>query len=224
MDHLFRKTLDKINQSVYIIYRGQIYMGKAEQTKRMIIEKAAPIFNKKGYIGTSISDLTKSTGLTKGAIYGNFKNKNEIALAAFDFNINKLLTDISSGVDKADNTIEKLLAISKYYLRNAGEIYTRGGCPITNAAADSDDTNMALNKRVKEIIDRLRKTIILIVNEGISKKEIRASINPASFAAVVFSLIQGGNLLSKASGNMDYMINSIKQVEALIMDIKNKKN
>jgi TetR/AcrR family transcriptional regulator, transcriptional repressor for nem operon len=199
-------------------------MGKAERTKQMIIEKAAPIFNKKGYLGTSISDLTKSTGLTKGAIYGNFKNKNDIALAAFNYNINKVIGDLKSAIDSADDAVEKLMAIVKYYLKNSSDIYKRGGCPISNTAADSDDTNMALNKKVKEIINLLRKTIILIVNEGISKKEIIASTNPPSFAAVIISLIQGGNLLSKASGNMDYLISSIKQIETLIMDIKNKKD
>ena len=57
-------------------------MKKSEQTKAYIIEKAAPIFNKKGYAGTSLRDMTGATRLTKGSIYGNFANKDEAALAA----------------------------------------------------------------------------------------------------------------------------------------------
>ena len=45
-----------------------------------ILEKTAPVFNRQGYIGSSLSDLTKATNLTKGAIYGNFVNKEELAL------------------------------------------------------------------------------------------------------------------------------------------------
>jgi TetR/AcrR family transcriptional repressor of nem operon len=37
----------------------------------------------KGYSGTSMSDITAATGLTKGSIYGNFENKDEVAIAAF---------------------------------------------------------------------------------------------------------------------------------------------
>lgn len=48
---------------------------KSERTRQFIIEKVAPIFNRKGYAGTSLSDLTEATGLTKGAIYGNFKKQ-----------------------------------------------------------------------------------------------------------------------------------------------------
>ena len=58
--------------------------SKSSRTKQFIIEKTAPVFNAKGYAGTSINDLMIATGLTKGNIYGNFENKDEVALAAFD--------------------------------------------------------------------------------------------------------------------------------------------
>jgi AcrR family transcriptional regulator len=64
---------------------------KAAKTSRYIIERTAPIFNRNGYTGTSLSDITKATGLTKGAIYGNFKNKEELALEAFNYIIKPLL-------------------------------------------------------------------------------------------------------------------------------------
>ncbi len=53
-------------------------LSKSEKTKAFIIEKAAPVFNTKGYAGTSLSDLTAATGLTKGAIYGHFENKDAV--------------------------------------------------------------------------------------------------------------------------------------------------
>ena len=62
-------------------------MGKAEDTKQAIIEQAAALFNKKGYAATSIPNITEAKGLTKGSFYGNFNNKEEIELAAFDYNI-----------------------------------------------------------------------------------------------------------------------------------------
>ncbi|RKM92681.1 TetR/AcrR family transcriptional regulator, partial [Aquimarina sp. AD10] len=61
-------------------------MIRSEKTRQLIIKKTASIFNKKGYTGTYLSDLTNATGLTKGSIYGNFKDKNEVALEAFRYN------------------------------------------------------------------------------------------------------------------------------------------
>ncbi len=60
-------------------------MNKAERTKQFIIEQTASIFNKKGYAGTSLQDITAATSLTKGSIYGNFGGKDDVALAVFDY-------------------------------------------------------------------------------------------------------------------------------------------
>ena len=67
-------------------------LTKSEHTIHFILETVAPIFNKHGYAATSMSDLTSATGLTKGAIYGNFKNKEDLAIAAFKHTIKKLNT------------------------------------------------------------------------------------------------------------------------------------
>ena len=58
-------------------------MGNAASTRELIIDKSIPIFNTKGYYATSLSDITQATGITKGAIYGNFKNKDEVASEAW---------------------------------------------------------------------------------------------------------------------------------------------
>jgi len=68
-------------------------LTKAELTTQYIIETVAPIFNKNGYAATSMSDLTKATGLTKGAIYGNFKNKEDLAIASFKHNVKVIMSN-----------------------------------------------------------------------------------------------------------------------------------
>jgi len=65
-----------------------------ENTAEFILSRTAPIFNKNGYVGTSLSDLTKATGLTKGAIYGNFLNKEDLALKAFQWNLKEAILNV----------------------------------------------------------------------------------------------------------------------------------
>ena len=69
---------------------------KAERTSQFILETVSPIFNKNGYSGTSMSDLTKATKLTKGALYGNFKTKEALALEAFNFNVKFIIDKLRS--------------------------------------------------------------------------------------------------------------------------------
>jgi len=60
-------------------------LTKSDRTRQLIVEKAAHLFNVKGYAATSMSDIIEATGLAKGGIYGHFKSKEAIASEAFDY-------------------------------------------------------------------------------------------------------------------------------------------
>src|SRR3982750_2907777 len=107
-------------------------MTKAEKTRNFIVEKTARIFNMKGYAGTSLSDLTEATGLTKGSIYGNFANKDEVALAVFDYNLAKLNTGVNTAIAGSTTAAEKLLKMANFYRSKFKNMVTAGGCPIMN--------------------------------------------------------------------------------------------
>lgn len=47
-------------------------MSKGEQTRAMILEQTALLFSRKGYFGSSLSDIMEATGLEKGGIYNHF--------------------------------------------------------------------------------------------------------------------------------------------------------
>ncbi|MEP0479738.1 MAG: TetR family transcriptional regulator, partial [Nonlabens sp.] len=53
-------------------------MRDPEHTKATILKESANLFNAQGYKATSLSDITTATGLTKGAIYKHFKNKEDL--------------------------------------------------------------------------------------------------------------------------------------------------
>src|ERR687889_176308 len=53
-------------------------MTKGERTRRLIVERAMPLFNTRGYFGASLNDLIRETGLEKGGIYNHFESKEAI--------------------------------------------------------------------------------------------------------------------------------------------------
>lgn len=110
---------------------------KADITTKYIIEKAAPIFNKKGYAATSMADITKATGLTKGAIYGNFENKDAIAIAAFNKSVNDLLKQIAQHQEQSNSPLQKLYLITDFYRNYYDYSKNLGGCPILNVGVNA---------------------------------------------------------------------------------------
>jgi len=136
--------------------------SKAEITSAYIIKTVAPVFNKKGYSGTSMQDITLATGLTKGAIYGNFKNKNELAIKSFIYNINLITTKIEDAIVMKKTALGKLYAITDFYKAYYRYTLKFGGCPILNIGIDANHQNPDLLEKVKKAIRNIQNNITKI--------------------------------------------------------------
>jgi AcrR family transcriptional regulator len=191
-------------------------MGKAERTREYIVEKTAPVFNRKGYAGTSMSDMTETTGLTKGAIYGNFENKDEVALAAFDYNVGRMQQRVKALQAEQTTAIGKLEAYIAVYRKGLFNPTLSTGCPIVNTGIEADDTHPQLKQKVTEAVNRWHRGISVIIQQGITKDEIRKDVDVAAFASLMIAMIEGGITVSKISGDLSYLNQSLDQLEQLI--------
>lgn len=194
-------------------------MSKAEKTRQYIIEKTAPIFNMKGYAGTSINDITEATGLTKGSIYGNFENKDEVALAAFDYNFAKVSSIVKTKMAAKHHTIDKLKVYLTVFLDFNNFPILHGGCPVLNTAIESDDTHGQLRAKAVSAIEKWYANIEGIVKEGINNGQIKQGTNAKDFAGAFIALIEGGIMLAKVTGKMHGLKAAVKQAEKMITDI-----
>ena len=190
--------------------------SKAERTRQFIIEKSAPIFNKKGYDGTSLSDLIKATGLTKGAIYGNFENKDDVAVEAFEYNLSLIREVINLRNSSGENSIQWLLKIPQFYRSTFRKLADQGGCPLLNAAIDAGDDHSLLQKKVFHSINSWRNNIEQMITEGQDRKEIKKEINGAECATIFIALIEGGIMLTKALREPNQLMIVLNKVENMI--------
>ena len=97
-------------------------MTKGEQTRRQIVEKAAPLFNRKGYEGTSLSDLMNVTGLQKGGIYRHFSSKEELATEAFDYAWQKAASRSLDGIESSADSIGRLKQMVSNFVELRSEL------------------------------------------------------------------------------------------------------
>src|SRR5271169_1691696 len=54
---------------------------KRSRTRAKLIDAAAAVIGERGYDRASLEEIAARAGMTRGAIYGNFKNKEELFLA-----------------------------------------------------------------------------------------------------------------------------------------------
>ncbi|MES2387986.1 MAG: TetR/AcrR family transcriptional regulator [Bacteroidota bacterium] len=191
-------------------------MSKAEKTRQFIIEKTAGLFNKKGFAGTSMFDLTEATGLSKGALYGNFKNKDEIALAVFEHNTKIVREDLIASLAKVTGAVNKLLAIPVYYKAIFPAVSAHGGCPILNTAVEADDSLPALRQKVNEVIETWKNNIVNTIAGGIASGEMKPVDNPAKYAAIIIALFEGGVLLAKSTGDTAFLDACLERITTIV--------
>ncbi|MDR6736995.1 MULTISPECIES: TetR/AcrR family transcriptional regulator [unclassified Sphingobacterium] len=175
-------------------------MSKAEHTRQFIIEKTAPIFNKKGYFATSLSDITTATGLTKGSIYGNFKDKDDLAIHVYTYQSKNISDAVHQQIIQQKTALKKLLSFFDFYKENFKAIAASGGCPMMNAAVEADDSLPFLTPKVKRSFDLWRQRLILILEEGIKNGEFKQDVSAEDYAITFMAMIEGGILLSKITG------------------------
>ena len=189
---------------------------KAERTTAFIIETVAPVFNKHGYIDTSMSDLTEATGLTKGALYGNFENKEALALSAFQYNSDKLLSKLDEKLNEGSTSMDKIFKLTNFY-RNY-DIFTMdmGGCPILNTGIDAQHNNSLLSAATKETIKTIEGKIALVFENGVNSNEIHIPVTPLQFAKQLYTMLQGAIAMSTITRDRKYLINTVAYLEQLI--------
>ncbi len=189
---------------------------KAERTTAYIIETVAPVFNKQGYIGTSMSDLTEATGLTKGAIYGNFENKEALALSAYEYNSKLLLSKIDAILSTEGNALDKVFALTDFYKSYDTFTQDMGGCPILNTGVDAQANNRLLAAANREAIKEIEGKIALVLENGVNNNELKLPVTPLQFAKQLFTIIQGAVSMSTMTRDRKYLINSITYLDVLV--------
>ena len=171
-------------------------MTKGEQTRRDIVKKAAPLFNQKGFQGTSLADLMQATGLQKGGIYRHFSGKKELAAEAFDYAWEKAVRGRLDGVAEVPDCLDRLKkTIDNFVERRAGLV--PGGCPLMNTAVEADDGNPLLRARARKALQGWTERLSRIATEGIKKNQIDRSTAPRQLSELIISSLEGALLISR---------------------------
>ena len=203
-------------------------MKKSEKTRQLIIEKAAILFNQKGYNGTSMMDIMKATGMSKGGVYGNFKRdgmdkngvKEEIAVAAFEHAVAKVYSEISLRTRVIENTIDKLKTVVYFYKERVLSPPVEGGCPIQNTSIEAENNQLVLKEKVQEAMSVWHRRVVRTIEKGIERGEVRSEVDPEEFAMLFIGMIEGG-IMGARIWNSKKPFNAMsKKLLEMIEDLK----
>lgn len=156
----------------------------------MIADAALSCFLSTGYGGTSVDDIVKAAGMSKGGIYWHFKSKEEIFLYLIKkwmSETERELLDLLTGTDSAK---EKLRKFKEYYLEKI------------NGPVSAIVYEFTLQAKDKEILNKLNICIRNSKRKSIIKNYILSAIHKGEFrpldadaaANVLISVFEGMSL------------------------------
>jgi len=192
---------------------------KSERTRQFIIEKTAPLFNTKGYDGTSMSDLIQATGLTKGSLYGNFKDKEEISVEAFRYSIGKVRELARTELNGLLTYKKQLSALLDFYSRYVFDPPVKGGCPLLNMAIDADDNHVSMRSVVTKELMATVNFISDLLKDGVKAGEFTKGIKTMDIAYTFFCSIEGAIMFSRVERSREPMDIVVKHCKSILEQI-----
>ena len=102
--------------------KGDLYLLSrrydSEETKRIIKEKAFELFSLHGYNQTSIGDISKASGYSKGHIYYHFENKEKLFVLLAQNSMHEWYTKWMENEQTYSSATEKWYGMAKHVLYN----------------------------------------------------------------------------------------------------------
>lgn len=178
------------------------------ETRTKVLNAAEALFAKKGYYDTSMDEIAEGSGLSKGAIYGHFKSKEELFIALQDLKSGDQLSGLLarfSPDDSARTKLEKAGDLMFDYLVGSSRNDCRVGLEFEVAAPRMKSLQQRRDARFGTVVDFTRE----IIEEGIRKGEFKQDIDPQATALFLASLADGLSL-EWATTSLDFDWGSLK--------------
>jgi AcrR family transcriptional regulator len=175
---------------------------RGETTRRHILEVAAAAFADNGYAGTSLNDVIKDAGVTKGGFYFHFPSKEALALAVLRHKQEQWAGRVVSATMQQPRAIDQL----------------RGMVEAVTALHEEDPSARAIDRLCLELSDdpalapqmapQFTTWIELassLINKAQQEGDFRADVDPDVAAEIAVANFVGQASISKiASGGRDF--------------------
>ena len=220
-----KKVIDTREKFIYIkkqtavrfVLTGGRYLKNSERTetrKNEILDVAESLFSEKGYIHTTINDILKRSGISKGSLYYHYQSKEDVLDdiiarigARYTIAVDRIAN--ANGVDARTKLLQAILSLNR-----RDEKQTR----LTADLEKSSDGQMFI-KSLTDVVLRISPIMQIIVEQGISEG-VFSTPHPLESVEILLSaahaLFDNGNLSWSPEKQMQKLIAFISITERVL--------
>ncbi|MDA8345456.1 MAG: TetR/AcrR family transcriptional regulator [Thermaerobacter sp.] len=153
----------------------------AEDTRTSIMNAALRLFGERGYHATSLQEVIKAAGCSKGAFYHYFESKEDLLLLFHDTFIDHLLAFAERAARAPGDPLDNLLSILRHLLESMSTFHD-------HMAVFNNESRFLTQEKFKLVQtkrDRYEAVVRSLVEEAIRRGELRADLDPKIFSFAV---------------------------------------
>lgn len=154
-----------------------------------VLQKAMQVFWKKGYNGTSMSELVGELGISRGSFYDTFENKRDLfdkALAAYRGTNYQVLESILASEENPKAGLQKLFQMN---LDQAISDPDFKGCLLANTCSEMGGSD----EMIKDILQDHYEKMHAIFTDYIRKAGTTKGVSAEAVADLFLTLLTGIN-------------------------------
>lgn len=180
------------------------------ETRERILQTAINLFEERGYHGVSVDEIIAVSGTSKGALYHNFKSKEEILFTIHDRYIQYALEKGYECYNSGNTSMERLAAIIKDLLigidkyKASVTIFFQEYRYLTGQYFDI----------VEQKRDKYVQLMLKILDEGLESGEIRSELPSKILAMAIFGMVDWTYIWYRKNGEY-----SIEEIADIFVDI-----
>lgn len=154
------------------------------------LEKALQVFWRKGFEGTSLTDLTQAMGINKPSLYAAFGNKEQLFIKAIELYENRPCAFFYPALDKPT-----ALEVAKFMLLGAASNYADDshpqGCLIVQGALSCSEAGQAIKNTLIERRRDGERALCQRFERAIAEGDLPQDADPLLLARYLGTVLQG---------------------------------
>ncbi|MGA2316236.1 MAG: TetR/AcrR family transcriptional regulator [Thermodesulfobacteriota bacterium] len=165
-------------------------------SSQRLLKAAIKLFVKKGYKGSSVAEITKEAGLTRGALYCHFETKEHLAreiIKLFEEEyLNMMIDYVGRGGGRASEKLQKMMRFNVWFAGEHPDLCLF----MTVISAEMCGSRNRLEPYLKSVYCKWSNFITGILKDGKRAGEFKKEIDPRMMAWVIIG-VHDGVLLQK---------------------------
>lgn len=182
-----------------------------------LLEAARDVIRAQGFAATSIDDLCRAAGVTKGAFFHHFESKAALGVAAARFWAETTSAFFAGApYHDHDDPLERVLAyvdFRKAIIEGDPAEFT---CLVGTMTQEAYGSSPAIREACAASIFGHAATLEPDISAAIQAREIKADWSAASLAAHTQAVLQGAFILAKATGDREIARDSVDHLRRYV--------